>query len=133
MRNSWHTRPRVQRAPGIPCALCSQRGNEFGKARANHAARTIFVVPDKRATRAPIRDPYAAAEIICRRWWTALLKRLRPVAVVPAPVRNCAPSRDDMRERPLPRRLRRLAPAVGGGLIGHARVVRAIGQARERL
>src|SRR5215207_11258995 len=28
----WHTRPRVQRAPGIPCALCSLGGaNEFEK------------------------------------------------------------------------------------------------------
>src|SRR5215204_7680520 len=26
MRNSWHTRPRVQRAPGIPCALSVLRG-----------------------------------------------------------------------------------------------------------
>src|SRR5262245_36795306 len=32
-----------------------------------------------------------------------------------------------------PRRLRRLPPPVGGRLIGHARVVRAVGQARERL
>jgi hypothetical protein len=31
MRSSWHTRPRVQRAPGIPCALSSGGGNEFGK------------------------------------------------------------------------------------------------------
>ena len=31
MRNSWHTRPRVQRAPGIPCALCFERDNEFAK------------------------------------------------------------------------------------------------------
>jgi hypothetical protein len=22
----WHTRPRVQRAPGIPCSLCFEEG-----------------------------------------------------------------------------------------------------------
>src|SRR5256885_9072598 len=33
----------------------------------------------------------------------------------------------------LPRRLRRLAPAVAGGLIGDARMMRAVGQAAQRL
>jgi hypothetical protein len=42
----WHMRPRVQRAPGIPCALSLQeRDNEIGKTRANHAARTGTYVP----------------------------------------------------------------------------------------
>jgi hypothetical protein len=40
MRNLWHTRPRVQRAPGIPCALYSKRRKRICKARAKHAART---------------------------------------------------------------------------------------------
>src|SRR5947209_14374552 len=33
----------------------------------------------------------------------------------------------------LPRRLRRLAPAVAGGLVGNARMMRAVGQAGQRL
>src|SRR2546430_13246079 len=51
------------------------------------------VVPDKRATRAPIRDPYAAAEITRARWLTALLQQLRPVAMGPG-------ARAQLRTRP---------------------------------
>src|SRR6266436_3005029 len=35
-----HTRPRVQRAPGFPCALCVSRGPTIATARARRAART---------------------------------------------------------------------------------------------
>ena len=46
-------------APGIPCALCSQEGQEMSKARAKSVARTrthiSTVVPDKRSA---IGDPY---------------------------------------------------------------------------
>src|SRR5258707_8759532 len=41
--------------------------------------------------------------------------------------------RDDTEYVALPRRLRRLAATVGGGLIGDPRVMRAIGQAGQRL
>src|SRR5256885_13035971 len=41
------------------------------------------VVPDKRATRAPIRDPYAAAEITRARWSTTLLQQLLTVVIGP--------------------------------------------------
>ena len=34
-----HTRPRVQRAPGLPCALFQFRGRKSGKPRAIRAAR----------------------------------------------------------------------------------------------
>ena len=34
-----HTRPRVQRAPGFPCALCSQEGERNPKLGQHHAAR----------------------------------------------------------------------------------------------
>ena len=34
-----HTRPRVQRAPGLPCALFVSEGESSGKARAYQAAR----------------------------------------------------------------------------------------------
>ena len=37
---SLHTRPRVQRAPGFPCALFYRGGETNRKARAVHAART---------------------------------------------------------------------------------------------
>jgi len=59
-----HTRPRVQRAPGIPCSLIWRERN-FSKARAQFASRegeaafseiesdaqgtSLYVVPDKRA------------------------------------------------------------------------------------
>ncbi len=35
-----HTRPRVQRAPGLPCALGPKRARNSSKPRAQHAART---------------------------------------------------------------------------------------------
>src|SRR5689334_7046885 len=35
-----HTRPRVQRAPGIPCSLRFEEGQRTGKTRANHVAGT---------------------------------------------------------------------------------------------
>jgi hypothetical protein len=39
MRNFWHTRPRVQRAPGIPCALCFEgEDKEFASLGRNRAA-----------------------------------------------------------------------------------------------
>src|SRR6266567_5058647 len=65
-----HTRPRVQRAPGIPCSLLDLRDNEV-QSSGNHVARRrshapchpTHVIPDKRATRAQIRDPYAAAAV----------------------------------------------------------------------
>src|SRR5437588_6607322 len=38
-----HMRPRVRRAPGLPCALCFS-GATNAKLRADHAARTISAV-----------------------------------------------------------------------------------------
>src|SRR5882762_8800116 len=35
-----HTRPRVQRAPSFPCALCFQGARKICKPRAYHATRT---------------------------------------------------------------------------------------------
>src|SRR5215212_104634 len=66
-----HARLRVQRAPGIPCALYF-RGWLLAKLGRFHAARmqlavlnikseSTAVVPDKRAKASAIRDPYAAA------------------------------------------------------------------------
>ena len=37
----WHMRPRVQRAPGLPCALCFW-GERICKTRAQRAARTLM-------------------------------------------------------------------------------------------
>ena len=39
-----HTGPRVQRAPGIPCALSLPRAKRSGKPRARCAARTLICV-----------------------------------------------------------------------------------------
>ena len=82
----------MQRAPGIPCALCFEgEDKEFASLGRNRAARTIFVVPDKRLVRrsskseggSAIRDPYAAADIVGNEWQTALLEQLRPVVMGP--------------------------------------------------
>jgi hypothetical protein len=35
----WHARPRVQRAPGLPCALCFRRGQGLQELGRNRAAR----------------------------------------------------------------------------------------------
>jgi hypothetical protein len=43
-----HTRPRVQRAPGIPCSLRLRRDNEIGKARAKIAPRDRETASDAR-------------------------------------------------------------------------------------
>src|SRR5689334_6241155 len=60
-----HTVLRVPPAPGFPCALCSRGSNEIARLRRKSrrenesacAAANSTVVPDKRAQRAPIRDP----------------------------------------------------------------------------
>src|SRR6266436_8547578 len=39
-----HTRPRVQRAPGLPCALFSSGGSAIRKPRAHSAARTRMCI-----------------------------------------------------------------------------------------
>jgi hypothetical protein len=52
----WHMRPRVQRAPGIPCALFSKRGTtslqNLGQIMPRDRGRILssHVVPDKRAS-----------------------------------------------------------------------------------
>jgi hypothetical protein len=51
MRNSWHTRPRVQRAPGIPCALYFEgEDKELAKLGRNRAARARTLVIPGRAS-----------------------------------------------------------------------------------
>ena len=65
----WHTRPPVQRASGIPCSLIwgdNDRKTSGDIRRENADVYLVFenrieklVVPDKRATRALIRDLYA--------------------------------------------------------------------------
>src|SRR5215207_8276800 len=82
MRSFWHTRPRVQRAPGIPCALCFEgEDNEFAKLGRN-TPRECGRTPSLRRP-CESRDPYAAAEIVRTRWSTALLQQLRPVVMGP--------------------------------------------------
>jgi hypothetical protein len=102
-----HTRPRVQRAPGIPCSLF--KGECLCKPRANRAARrrsyvrkwqrkhhTLAVVPDKRA---PIRDPYAVAVIIERAGGRLSLNDSGRWLWVPAQGRD---DKEDHRARPSP-------------------------------
>jgi hypothetical protein len=55
------------------------------------AATWLPVVPDKRAKRAPIRDPYAAADVARARWQTALLLPEPPVAMGPCFRRDDSP------------------------------------------
>ena len=53
---SMHTRPRVQRAPGLPCALClKRRGNEIERLGQNAVARMRTYIPSSSQTRGPIR------------------------------------------------------------------------------
>src|SRR5580698_9320614 len=49
-----HTRPRVQRAPGLPCALLFWGANEIVRLGQNHVARTRTHVPSSPRTRGPI-------------------------------------------------------------------------------
>src|SRR5437762_11729967 len=61
----------------------SREAKEFASLGRNRAARILFVVPDKRAQRALIRDPYAAAGIVRTRWSTTLLQQQPPVFMGP--------------------------------------------------
>src|SRR5207244_9052131 len=54
-----HTRPRVQRASGIPCALCCFEGGSLPTTRASRAARTRTCVGVLFAAH-PSRRPPAA-------------------------------------------------------------------------
>src|SRR5256885_13465838 len=57
----WHTRPRVQSAPGFPCALCSQEGQRIwktsGETMPRDRGRTLYphVVPANAGTHTPRR------------------------------------------------------------------------------
>src|SRR5947207_3706356 len=80
---AFGTRDRgCQSAPGFPCALCLKRANEFAKLGRNRAARmrAHALSPRRPGER---RDPYAAAEIVRARWWTALLQQQPPVIMGP--------------------------------------------------
>src|SRR6202042_307081 len=61
---SMHTRPRVQRAPGLPCALlflgARTRLQTPGTCCRENAKSHLFVVP------ASSRDPYSACGLILR-------------------------------------------------------------------
>src|SRR5205809_5360555 len=69
--------------PAFPAPSIFEGGKEFASLGRNRAARIIFVVPDKRAQRALIRDPYAAAGIVRTRWSTTLLQQQPPVVMGP--------------------------------------------------
>ena len=61
----WHTRPRVQRAPGIPCALCFQEGQRICKTRAKRAARTpVALTHSSRRPRMSGRSSIPEARVI---------------------------------------------------------------------
>ena len=56
---SMHTRPRVQRAPGLPCALCLKRARTIcktsDKACRENANACLLVVPANAGTHTPCR------------------------------------------------------------------------------
>src|SRR4051794_32739420 len=78
-----HETAGAARTPAPPRPLFSGGTTRLQDSGEKRAAGIIFVVPDKRAKRALIRDPYAAAEFVWIRWWTALLKQPRPVVMGP--------------------------------------------------
>jgi hypothetical protein len=55
---SMHTRPRVQRAPGLPCALSVLGANDFVKLGQKPVARTRTHISS--SSRPPSWDPYSA-------------------------------------------------------------------------
>src|SRR5436189_6398430 len=76
----WHTRPRVQRAPGIPCALCFEGEDiRICITRAKTRRENNFRRPGEG------RGPYAAADIVGNSWSTALLEQHNPVVMGPGP------------------------------------------------
>jgi hypothetical protein len=57
MRTFWHTRPRVQRAPGIPCALWFEcEDKEFAKPRAGSRRENALTRHRPRSGRSSIPE-----------------------------------------------------------------------------
>src|SRR3954467_15190837 len=85
-----HMRPRVRRAPGLPCALCIWRANEmqnFGQVMPReHERMSHNVIARSEATRQssyPLRREMDCFASLAMTW-------IGCGAWVPAPVRNCA-------------------------------------------
>src|SRR5215204_6459524 len=66
----WHTRPRVQRAPDIPCALCFEgKEKEFATLGRNQVARTrTHTLSSRRPCES--RDPYVDGPRAARVFWS---------------------------------------------------------------
>jgi hypothetical protein len=58
----WHTRPRVQRAPGLPCVLYFSGGERNGKARAKKLSREREPVSTSRPRERG--DPYGEESLL---------------------------------------------------------------------
>jgi hypothetical protein len=91
-----HTRSRVQRASGIPCALCLERAKRSAKLRAQCAARTRRCIPSASRyeqeftsrrpglQRGPITTGRSFAKGLCYRGFNERSRGMGP------PMRNCA-------------------------------------------
>jgi hypothetical protein len=81
-------RPRVQRAPGLPCALFFWGANEFSKTRAHRVARArSHIQPSSLRTQGPIRRVLSF-----RQWSGRLLIQPTPGAMGPC-VTGCVKTR----------------------------------------
>ena len=69
-----HTRPPVQRASGIPCALYFLRAKNTGKPRADRAARTTMRIHG--LGKEPARNPEQTSSM-------AVVRRRRPASISP--------------------------------------------------
>src|ERR1700752_2417577 len=83
MRNSWHTRPRVQRAPGFPCALCFERDKEIeklGRKSRREIAKVCLLFENRSGSRSFFLLPLweKVARVACRmRGWQLRAPPLR--------------------------------------------------------
>ena len=93
---SWHARPRVQRAPGLPCALCFFGANEFANLGRN-VSRECEVTSGRRPglEPGPIRRVFSFLQ-----WSRCLLLQLTPGVMGP----GARPGRRKLKARELFRR-----------------------------
>src|SRR5262249_41387799 len=120
-----HTGLWVHLAPGFPCALCSGEGHEICKAQAKSRRENehVCLMSPRASSPGLTGRPSIPETLMIEPRGRGVLDHPHARVMTSLATRSASP----------PLRLRRRAPAVGGGLVGDAGMVRAIGQAGERL
>src|SRR6266496_439775 len=79
----WHTRPRVQSAPGFPCALWFGEGQRICKTSGETRRENNFRRPGQASNASADPGPIRRGGCCLKKWSTALLQQLKPVVMGP--------------------------------------------------